>query len=161
MEARVLRFEKKGNFVPAVDFKRRSELWREIAERRKSVRLSHHFSAKLSRVGLHFPVGGVTENVGPCGALIKLNEVHAFQLRDQIILTLFIPPSFSGQEKTICLLGPARIIRLVGDNERVAVKFSKPLKQFQKINNQKKNNWTSSIVNILRQGWLSEPQSWP
>ena len=138
MRARVLKFEKKSNFVPAVDFKRRSELWREIAEHRKSVRLSHHFSAKLSRVGLYFPIGGLTENVGPCGALIKLNEVHAFQLRDQIILTLFIPASFSGQEETVSLQGPARIIRLVGDNERVAVKFSKPLKQFERINNQKK-----------------------
>jgi hypothetical protein len=139
METRVPKFKEKRNLVPSVDFKRRSELWREVAERRKSVRLSRHFSAKLSRVGLYFPIEGVTENVGPCGAFIKLNELHAFQLRDQIILTLFIPPSFSGQEKTIGLQGPARIIRLVGDNQGVAVKFLRPLKQFERTNNQKSN----------------------
>jgi hypothetical protein len=138
MEIRLLKSKEKRNLVPSVDFKRRSEVWREIGERRKSVRLSHHFSAKLSRLGLYFPIEGMTENVGPCGAFIKLNELHAFQLRDQIILTLFIPPNFSGQEKTFGLQGPARMIRLAGDNEGVAVKFSRPLKQFERTNNQKK-----------------------
>jgi hypothetical protein len=106
----------------------------ELAERRKNVRLNRHFSAKFCKVGVYFPVEGVTENIGPCGAFIKLNDLHAFQLQDQIILTLFIPPSFSGQEQTIGLQSPARIIRLTGDNEGVAVKFLRPLKQFERTN---------------------------
>ena len=106
----------------------------ELAERRKTVRLNRRFSAKFCKVGVYFPVEGVTENIGPCGALIKLIDLHAFQLHDQIILTLFIPPSFSGQEQTIGLQGSARIIRLTGDNEGVAVKFSRPLKQFERTN---------------------------
>jgi hypothetical protein len=138
MEARVQKFKEKRDLVPSVDFKRRSEVLWEIAERRKSVRLNHRFSVRFCKVGLYFPIEGVTENVGPCGAFIKINELHAFRLRDQIILTLCIPPSFSGQEKTIGLQGPARIIRLVGNNEGVAVKFSRPLKQFERTNNQKK-----------------------
>jgi hypothetical protein len=138
MEARVQKFKEKKDLVPSIDFKRRSEVLCEIAERRKSVRLSHRFSVRFCKVGLYFPIEGVTENVGPCGAFIKINELHAFRLRDQIILTLCIPPSFSGQEKTIGLQGPARIIRLVGNNEGVAVKFSRPLKQFERTNNQKK-----------------------
>ena len=111
-----------------------------LFERRKNVRLNRHFLAKFCKVGVYFPVEGVTENVGPCGAFIKLNDLHAFQLNDQIILTLFIPPSFSGQEETIGLLGPARIIRLTGNNEGVAVKFSSPLKQFERTNTKNRGN---------------------
>lgn len=107
----------------------------DFAERRKNVRLNRHFSAKFCKVGVYFPIDGVTENIGPCGAFIKLNDLHAFQLHDQIILTLFIPPSFSGQEETIGLQGPARIVRLSGDNQGVAVKFSRSIKQFEKTNN--------------------------
>ena len=109
-----------------------TQLQGEFAERRKTVRLNRHFSAKFCKVGVYFPIDGVTENIGPCGAFIRLNDLHAFQLHDQIILTLFIPPSFSGQEETIGLQGSARIVRLTGDNEGVAVKFSRPLRQFEK-----------------------------
>jgi hypothetical protein len=109
-----------------------TQLQGEFAERRKTVRLNRHFSAKFCKVGVYFPIDGVTENIGPCGAFIRLNDLHAFQLHDQIILTLFIPPSFSGQQETIGLQGSARIVRLTGDNEGVAVKFSRPLRQFEK-----------------------------
>jgi hypothetical protein len=114
----------------------RTQILGELAERRRNVRLSRRFSVRFCKVGLYFPVEGVTENVGPCGAFIKVNDLHAFQLHDQIILTLSIPPSFSGQETTIGLQGSAQIIRLVGDNEGVAVKFTGPLKQFERTNNQ-------------------------
>jgi hypothetical protein len=111
------------------------QLQGEFAERRKTARLNRHFSAKFCKVGVYFPIEGVTENIGPCGAFIRLNDLHAFQLQDQIILTLFIPPSFSGQQETIGLQGSARIVRLTGDNEGVAVKFSRPLRQFEKTKN--------------------------
>ena len=119
------------------DTQERTQILGELAERRGNVRLSRRFSVRFCKVGLYFPVEGVTENVGPCGAFIKVNDLHAFQLHDQIILTLSIPPSFSGEEKTIGLQGSAQIIRLVGDNEGVAVKFTGPLNQFERTNNQK------------------------
>jgi hypothetical protein len=118
------------------DTQERTQILGELAERRRNERLNRRFSVRFCKVGLYFPVEGVTENFGPCGAFIKLNDLHAFQVRDQIILTLFIPPSFSGQETTIGLQGSAQIIRLVGDNEGVAVKFTGPLKQFERTNNQ-------------------------
>ncbi len=118
------------------DTQERIHILGELAERRKHGRLSHRFSVRFCKVGLYFPIGGVTDNFGPCGAYIRVNKLHTFQLHDQIILTLFLPSSFSGQEKTIGLQGPARIIRLAGDNGGVAVKFSKPLKQFERTNNQ-------------------------
>ena len=125
--------EKEQEFCAAPDDAQDStQLQGEFAERRKTVRLNRRFSAKFCKVGVYFPIDGVTENIGPCGAFIRLNDLHAFQLHDQIILTLFIPPSFSGQEETIGLQGSARIVRLTGDNEGVAVKFSRPLRQFEK-----------------------------
>jgi hypothetical protein len=119
------------------DTQERPQILGELADRRRNVRLSRRFSVRFCKVGLYFPVEGVTENIGPYGALIKLNDLHAFQIRDQIILTLFIPPSFSGQETTIRLQGSAQIIRLVGDNEGVAVKFTGSLKQFERTDKQK------------------------
>ena len=137
MEAKVHKHKEQDYYTAPDDTQESTQIQGELAERRKNVRLNRHFSAKFCKVGVYFPVEGVTENVGPCGAFIKLNDLHAFQLDDQIILTLFIPPSFSGQEETIGLQGPARIIRLIGDNDGVAVKFSRPLKQFERTNSEK------------------------
>ena len=133
MKARVQKFREKKNLVPSVYVKRRSEVWREIAERRKSVRLSHHFSAKLSKVGLHLPVNGVTENVSPGGAFIKTKNWREFRFHDQIVVTVFIPPNFSGQDKNIGLKGSAVVLRRVEKNEGVAVQFSTPFRQFERL----------------------------
>ena len=137
MNPKVHKHKERDYYTAPDDNQESSQIQGELAERRKNVRLNHHFPAKFCKVGVYFPVEGVTENVGPCGAFIKLPDLHAFQLHDQIIVTLFIPPSFSGQELTIGLQGPARIIRLTGDNEGVAVKFSRPLKQFERANSKK------------------------
>ena len=130
MEA--VKYEEQDYCTAPYETQERPQILGELADRRKQVRLSHRFSVRFCKVGLYFPIEGVTDNFGPCGAYIKVNKLHAFQLHDKIIITLFIPSSFSGQEKTIGLQGPARIIRLAGDNEGVAVKFSKPLRQFER-----------------------------
>ena len=135
MEATLYKHRERDHCAVPYELQERLQTLGELAERRRAVRLSRRFSVRFCKVGLYFPVEGVTENIGPCGAFIKLNDLHAFQLHDQIILTLFIPPSFSGQEETIGLQGPARIIRLIGDNEGVAVEFSRPLRQFESTNN--------------------------
>ena len=134
MKAKVHKHNERDYYPAPEHAQESSRIQGGLAERRKSVRLDRHFSAKFCKVGVYFPVEGVTENVGPCGAFIKLDDLHAFQLHDQIILTLFIPPSFSGQKQTIGLQGPAQIIRLIGHNEGVAVKFARPLKQFERTN---------------------------
>ena len=134
MMAKVHKYIEQKYYIAPDDTPESIQVQGELADRRKSVRLNRHFSAKFCKVGVYFPVEGVTENIGPRGAFIKLNDLHAFQLHDQIILTLFIPPSFSGQEQTIGLQGQARIIRLIGDNDGVAVKFSRPLRQFERTN---------------------------
>jgi hypothetical protein len=137
MKATVHKHKGQDYYPAPANTQESTQIQGELAERRKNVRLNRHFSAKFCKVGVYFPVEGVTENVGPGGAFIKVNDLHAFQLHDQVILTLFIPSSFSGQEETIGLQGPARIIRIIGNNEGVAVKFSRPFKQFERTNNKK------------------------
>jgi len=134
MEA--IRYREHDYCAAPYEIQERTQILGELADRRRNVRLSRRFSVKLCKEGLYFPVEGVTENIGPCGAFIKLNDLHAFQIRDRIILTLFLPPTFSGQETTISLQGSAQIMRLVGNNEGVAVKFTRSLKQFKRTDNQ-------------------------
>jgi len=134
MEASLYKHRGKNYCAVPYDIQESPQTLGELTDRRRNVRLSRRFSVRFCKVGLYFPVEGVTENIGPCGAFIKVNDLHAFQIHDRIILTLFLPPSFSGQETTIRLQGSAQIIRLVGDNEGVAVEFSESLKQFKRTN---------------------------
>jgi len=83
-------------------------------------------------VGLYSPVSGMTENVSLDGAFIKTRDLAAFQSDDQVVVTLFIPPDFSGQKKIISLQGAATITRVNQKNGGVAVHFDKILKQFER-----------------------------
>ena len=134
MEASLYKPREQDYCVTSYDIQKRPQILGELGERRRNVRLNRRFSVRFCKEGLYFPVEGVTENIGSCGALIKLNNLHAFQTHDRIILTLFLPSSFSGQETTIGLRGSAQIIRLVGDNEGIAVEFKGSLKQFKRTN---------------------------
>ncbi len=134
MEASLYKHREQDYCAAPYVIQERTQTLGELGDRRRTARLSLRFSVKFCKEGLYFPVEGVTENIAPCGALIKLNDSHAFQIRDRIILTLFLPPSFSGQDTTIRLRGSAQIVRLVGDNEGVAVEFTRSLKQFKKTN---------------------------
>jgi hypothetical protein len=102
-------------------------------ERRKYTRFEYNFPSKLFKLGLHSGISGVTENVSPGGALIKTSDWSAFQPQDQALITLFIPSTFSGQDKMVALQSDATIVRVDQKNEAVAVKFSKDLKQLERI----------------------------
>lgn len=104
-----------------------------MVERRKHKRKVHHFQSSLYKLELYSAANGVTANVSPGGALIKTRDWHAFQPQDQVVVTLLIPPSFSGQDKTISLQGAAVVARVDQENEGVAVQFSNSLKQFELI----------------------------
>ena len=134
MEASLYKQREPDYCATQYTIQQRAQALRELADRRRNVRLSRRFSVRFCKEGLYFPVDGVTENIGSCGALIKLNDFHAFQIHDRIILTLFLPPSFSGREITIRLQGSAQIVRLVGDNGGVALEFVGSLKQFKRTN---------------------------
>ena len=104
-----------------------------MLERRKHIRKAYQFQSSLFKLELYSPTKGVTVNVSPGGVLIKTKDCRAFGPNDQLVVTLFIPPSFSGQDKTISLQGAGVVCRVDQENEGVAVQFSKSLKQFERI----------------------------
>jgi c-di-GMP-binding flagellar brake protein YcgR len=99
-------------------------------DRRRYVRLQHHFPAKVFKLGFDFPVHGVTVNLSPGGALIKTTDYRAFQAEDQTTITLFLPSACSGKDQATVLQGTATVTRIDHQNEGIAVEFDKPLKQF-------------------------------
>jgi len=98
-------------------------------DRRRYIRLQHHFPAKLFKLGLDSPVHGVTKNVSAVGALIKTTDYRTFQAKDQATLTLFITSDFSGEDKIATFKCNARVTRIDHQNEGIAVKFDRSLKQ--------------------------------
>jgi hypothetical protein len=103
------------------------------ADRRRHKRSEFNFPSKLFKLGLSSAASGVTKNVSPGGALIKTMDWSTFQPQDHVLITLFIPPTFSGQDKMTSLVSDSIIVRVDQKNEAVAVKFSKALKQLERI----------------------------
>lgn len=50
-----------------------------------------------------------------------------------VVLTFYLPPNFTGQNKTIALRGDAVITRIDQENEGIAVEFIKTFKEFERI----------------------------
>jgi c-di-GMP-binding flagellar brake protein YcgR len=102
-------------------------------DRRRYIRLKHHFPAKLFKLGLDSPVHGVTINVSAGGALIKTTDYRAFQDEDQAIITLFLPSTLSGKERSTPLQCGARVTRIDHQSESIAVTFDNVLKQLVQV----------------------------
>jgi len=100
---------------------------------RKHERLNLNFQATLNREGLDSSIEGVTRNVSQEGGLIATKEWHPLKLHDMVLVTIFIPPTFSGQDVTIGLQGKAVVARLDLANCEVALQFAKGLKQFERV----------------------------
>ena len=104
-----------------------------MVERRKHKRKVHHFESSLFKLELYSAASGGTANVSPGGAFIQTKDWRAFQPQDQVVVTLLIPPSFSGQDNTISLQGAAVVTRVDQKNQGVAVQFSNNLEQLELI----------------------------
>jgi len=102
----------------------------EHGDRRQHKRLSFHFLTILNTPRFELPIEGVTENLSQGGALIKTGDWRTFQIEESAIVTLFLPPTFSGQDETIGLKGMAVVRRIDQEKEGVAVQFTKSFKQF-------------------------------
>ena len=100
---------------------------------RQHERLNLSFLAAVNRKGLDSSVTGVTRNLSQEGSLIKTEEWQPLKLQDRVLVTIYIPPSFSGQDVTIGLQGKAVVARLDMTNCEIAVQFGKRLKQFERI----------------------------
>jgi hypothetical protein len=95
--------------------------------------MTQYFPAKLSKTSTFYSVEGTTENISQGGAYIKTGDWRAFQVRDETMITVILPPAFSGQEETIGLYGTGVITRVDEDNEAIAIHFLKHFKQFERV----------------------------
>ena len=105
----------------------------DINDKRTQVRIKQYFKAKLSREGIARSLEGTTVSVSQGGAFIKTKHWNSFQTNDKTVITVYLPPVFTGQDATIGLQGSAVITRIDEDQEGIAVQFLQNFKQFERI----------------------------
>ena len=103
-------------------------------DQRKSPRIRQRFRVKLLRQGVDYTLEGTTANLSQKGAFIRTKHYRSFQAGEPGEFTFFLPPDFTGQDKTVGLQGNAVITRIDQDNEGIGVEFIKSLKQFERVN---------------------------
>lgn len=102
-------------------------------DQRKSPRISQSFRVKFLRQGVDYTLEGMTINLSQKGAFIRTRHYRSFQAGEPGEFTFFLPPDFTGQDKTVGLQGNAIITRIDQDNEGIGVQFIKSLKQFERV----------------------------
>jgi PAS domain S-box-containing protein len=107
----------------------------EDSDRPEELQLGHNFRVMAHKEGSDLVVEGVTEELTQAKAFITTEHWQALQADDRLMLTVFIPPSFSGQDKTIGLRGQAVVTEVDGESGGVGVRFLLSLKQFEPVAN--------------------------
>lgn len=82
---------------------------------------------------LNLFVQGATVNLSQFGAFVRIKPHSSFRTGTPVTVTVFLPPEFTGQDKTIRLQGKAVISRIDEANRGIAVEFCKALRQFERI----------------------------
>ncbi len=104
------------------------------SDRRKYPRLRQSFQVQLLKKELDLSLEGISVDISQGGAFIKIKNWLFSQVHDQAVITFFLPPEYTGQNKTIGLQGRAVIKRVDKENEGIGVEFTRNLKQFERIN---------------------------
>jgi hypothetical protein len=102
-------------------------------ERRKEIRFVESLRANLAKADLAHGVEGQTEDLSQGGAFVRTADWRSFRVNDQTVVTLYLPPAFSGQDATIGLRGAATVTRIDEKNEGVALEFVRSVRQFERI----------------------------
>ncbi|MBW1982465.1 MAG: FHA domain-containing protein [Deltaproteobacteria bacterium] len=103
-------------------------------ERRKFRRLDHQFPTMIHcRTGSCLSIEGQSMNLSQGGAFVRTKAWHGVRVNDKAVVTFFLPPDFTGHDKTIGLQGEGIITRVDEDNQGVGIKFVKGFKQFEQI----------------------------
>jgi hypothetical protein len=105
----------------------------EIHDRRAYARVGHRLFTKFSKAGLYTPVEGVTENISQGGAFVTTDGWETFHPRERVIVTFFLSPDLTGQEKTMGLQGEGIIARVDREGTGVGVQFTSGFDQFAEI----------------------------
>ena len=105
----------------------------EIFDRRQHPRVEVYFPAKLGKKGLAPSIEAVADDVSQRGAFIKTELWDSFEPTERVLAVFYLPPSFTGQEKTIALQGEVSIARVDPEQEGVGLHFTKPFRQFDRL----------------------------
>jgi hypothetical protein len=105
----------------------------ETHERRAYTRFDHKLFTKFSKAGLYTPIEGMTANISQGGAFVRTDTWHAFQPQERIIVTFFLSPDLTGQDKTIGFQGEGIIVRVDRDGGGVGVQFPREFEKFSQI----------------------------
>ena len=89
---------------------------------------------KLQKKGQDRSLQGTSVNMSQGGAFIKTKNWQSFKVREHAVVAFFLPPKFTGQDKTIGLQGDAVVARVDKKNKGIGVEFIRNLKQFEPIN---------------------------
>jgi len=65
--------------------------------------------------------------------MIRSKDRHSLEAHDPVVLTFFLPPDFTGQNKTIVLQGEAVITRIDQENKGMVVEFINTFREFERI----------------------------
>jgi len=104
-----------------------------VHERRAHLRIGSKFSARISKPGWFRPIEGVAENISQRGTFVRTEDWHAFGVEDQAVVTILLPPSFSGQERTVGLQGKAVVTRVDHQKGGVALRFDRDFRAFESL----------------------------
>jgi FHA domain/PilZ domain len=105
----------------------------ETHDRRAYARVGHRLFTKFSKAGLYTPVEGVTANISQGGAFVTTDEWEAFRPHERVIVTFFLSPDLTGQDKTLGLQGEGIIARVDREGTGVGVQFASGFDQFAEI----------------------------
>lgn len=105
----------------------------ETTDRRTSVRILYRFPVRLASAREALTLPGVTMNVSQEGALVWTRGWRSFQVKDEALITIFLPGTFTGHDAPLGLRGRATVIRIDEANEGVALRFDKRLRQFDPV----------------------------
>ena len=104
-----------------------------LNDRRKCARLIQEFPVRARVLGTPLEVEGVTLDVSQGGAFIVSLSWSAFQANDQTEIQFSLPPTFTGQKRSLFLQGQGIVIRVDGNRVGIAIEFLQELRTFKVI----------------------------
>ena len=105
----------------------------EAPDRRKYPRLRQNFRVELFKQGSRHPLDGTSVDVSQGGAFIITKEWQTLKVKDYAVVAFSLPPDYTGQEKTIRLMGEAVIKRIDQKNKGIGVEFTKKFRNFEPV----------------------------
>jgi hypothetical protein len=105
----------------------------EAPDRRKYPRLRQSFRVELVKQGSRHSLDGTSVDVSQGGAFIKTKEWRTLKVKDYAVVAFSLPPDYTGQEKTIRLMGEAVIKRIDQKNKGIGVEFTKKFRNFEPV----------------------------